>query len=116
MSLGKQIVKLRMQKQWKQKDLAELVGVDPRHLVRWEYDRSRPRQKAIEKLAEVLGVSVAELLSEADKNPLSQITDPELKDLVENIPSLNPSKQEALKIVLRDMLTCQQINKFNRAS
>ncbi len=116
MSLGQQIVKLRMQKQWKQKDLAERLGVDPRHLVRWEHDRAKPRPKALEKLAATLEVTVAELMEEAERNPLSRIEDDELRDLVENIPSLSESKQTALKTVLRDMLTCQNIQRFNRAS
>lgn len=116
MSLGRQIVKLRMQKQWKQKDLAERLGIDPRHLVRWEHDRAKPRPKALEKLAATLEVTVDELLGEAQRNPLSRIEDEELRDLVENIPSLNEAKQTALKTVLRDMLTCQNIQRFNRAS
>ena len=115
MSLGRQIVKLRMQKQWKQKDLAAKLGIDPRHLVRWEHDQAKPRAKALEKLAEVLEVTVPELLLDS-QSPLNRIADLELKELVENIPSLNAAKQEALKTVLRDMLTCQQIQRFNRAS
>lgn len=116
MSLGQQIVKLRMQKQWKQKDLAQRLGIDPRHLVRWEHDRAKPRPAALEKLAATLEVTVAELLEEAERDPLSKIEDDELRDLVENIPSLSESKLAALKIVLRDMLTCQNIQRFNRAS
>lgn len=115
-SLGRQIVKLRMQKQWKQKDLAAKLGINQRHLVRWELDQAKPRPKGMKLLAEVLEVTVEELVEEAERSPLSRIEDPELKELVENIPSLNESKQAALKIVLRDMLTCQQIQRFNRAS
>jgi len=115
-SLGRQIVKLRMQKQWKQKDLAEKLGIDQRHLVRWEHDQAKPRAKGLRRLAEVLEVSVEELTQEAERNPLSRIEDPELKELVENIPLLNDAKQAALKTVLRDMLTCQQITRFSKAS
>lgn len=115
-SLGQHIVKLRMQKQWKQKDLAEKLGINQRHLVRWELDQAKPRPKGLKMLAEVLEVTTEELLEEGTRNPLSRIEDSELRELVENIPSLNETKQAALKIVLRDMLTCQQISRFNRAS
>ena len=116
MSLGRQIVKLRMQKQWKQKDPVAKLGINRRHLVRWELDQAKPRPKGMKLLAEVLGVTVEELVEEAERSPLSRIEDPELKELVENIPSLNASKQAARKRGLRDMLTCQQIQRFNRAS
>lgn len=63
MTLGKRIGTLRRQKEWKQDDLAELLGVSPQAVSKWENDQTCPDISLLPKLAEVLGVTVDELLS-----------------------------------------------------
>lgn len=109
MSLGKTIVRLRMQKQWKQKDLAEKMGVHQRNLVRWEHDQVKPRAKVIEKLAEVLEVSTDELLSEAAFHHGILERDPEMVEILEQFCELETEQREALKLVLRDLVTLKRL-------
>ena len=71
MSLGKTIVRLRMQKAMKQKDLVNALGVQQRMVTRWENDEALPRPKTIEKIARVLGVTPEELLAEAHPAPVA---------------------------------------------
>ena len=105
MSLGKTIVRLRMQKAMKQKDLVNALGVQQRMVTRWENDEALPRPKTLEKIAQVLGVAVDELLAEAHQAPVAQVDDPELQQLLRELPNLQPNQRDALKTVLRDMLT-----------
>ncbi len=109
MSLGSRIVSMRRQKNWKQVELAEKLGVAPRQLVRWENDQSRPRGPALETIAKVLDTTVETLISEPSPQSLERIEDPELRELLSYIPEFGKSKHEALKILLRDMVTSHQV-------
>jgi transcriptional regulator with XRE-family HTH domain len=111
MSLGKKIIALRKQKNWKQKDLADRLGITARQLVRWELDQVHPRPKAIEQLAHILGVQVEDLTvgtAPSDKH----IEDRELQQLLSYIPELDAYRLEGLKRVLRDIVTCHQFDRF----
>ena len=110
MSLGKTIIRLRMQRQWKQKDLAEKLGMHPRNLIRWENDQVRPRAKALEHLAEVLEVSVAELET-GEPNAARIQEDPELFEMVDHILELSLPQREAIKLVVKDMLALRRMEK-----
>lgn len=63
MTLGKRIAMLRRQKGLKQDTLAEVLGVSPQAVSKWENDQTCPDISLLPKLAELLGVSVDELLS-----------------------------------------------------
>ena len=112
MSFGKKIVSLRKQKNWKQKDLADRLGITARQLVRWELDQVRPRPKSIEQLATALGVPMEELTSEPAPASLEKVEDSELRELLSYIPELDPYRLEGLKRVLRDIVTCHQFDRF----
>lgn len=108
MSLGKTIIRLRMQKQWKQKDLAEKLGIHQRNLVRWENDQARPRAGALQRLADVLEVTVQEL-ERGDGHAARLAQDPELTEMLQQFLELEPAQRDALKLVLRDMLTLRRL-------
>ena len=111
MSLGKKIVALRKQKNWKQKDLADRLGITARQLVRWELDQVHPRPKTIDQLAQVLGVQVEDLTTGTVASSRT-IEDSELQQLLSYIPELDPYRLEGLKRVLRDIVTCHQFDRF----
>lgn len=107
MSLGSTISDLRKKKGLTQVDLAESLGVHQSHITRWESDRVRPRQKTLDRLAELLDASVEELLvggREALASSL-QIDDPELVELLADIPKLEKDEVGALKIVLKGLMS-----------
>jgi len=71
MTLGKRIAMLRRQKGLKQEDLANTVGVSSQAVSKWENDQTCPDISLLPKLAELLGVTVDELLS-GEKKELAQ--------------------------------------------
>ena len=60
---GQLIAEQRKQMQWTQKQLGEKVGVSDKAVSKWERGLSFPDVAIVEKLAEVLQLSIAELLS-----------------------------------------------------
>ncbi len=63
-NVGARIRQLRFEKHWTQDDIAEKVGVTREAVSYWELNRRTPAIGTLEKIAQVLGVSVAELLEE----------------------------------------------------
>ncbi|MBR6533316.1 MAG: helix-turn-helix transcriptional regulator [Clostridia bacterium] len=62
-TLGKRIATLRHEKELKQDELAEKLGVSPQAVSKWENDQTCPDISLLLLLAKILGVSVDELLS-----------------------------------------------------
>ena len=61
-TLGKRIAALRREKNLKQDDLAQALGVSPQAVSKWENDQTCPDISLLPQLAKLLGVSVDELL------------------------------------------------------
>ena len=61
-TLGKRIAALRREKELKQDELAEKLGVSPQAVSKWENDQTCPDISLLPLLAKILGVSVDELL------------------------------------------------------
>lgn len=66
-SMGELICSLRKEKGMTQRELAEQMNVTDKAVSKWERDLSCPDINSIPRLAEVLGVSVEELLHTAKK-------------------------------------------------
>lgn len=62
-TLGKRIAALRRDKELKQDELAEKLGVTPQAVSKWENDQTCPDILLLPLLAETLGVSIDELLT-----------------------------------------------------
>ena len=62
-SMGNRIGMLRRRKELKQDALAEMLGVSPQAVSKWENDQTCPDISLLPKLAKILGVSVDELLT-----------------------------------------------------
>ena len=77
-SIGETIASLRKQKGMTQNELAEKMNVTDKAVSKWERDLSCPDINTISKLADILDVSVEELLK-AKKKENSNI---KMKDLV----------------------------------
>lgn len=73
-TLGKRIAALRREKDMKQDELAERLGVSPQAVSKWENDQTCPDISALPLLAKALGVSVDELLTgEKDEAPVVRV-------------------------------------------
>ena len=66
-TMGQIIVQLRKDKNMTQLELAEKMGVTDKAVSKWERDLSCPDVSSIPKLAEVLEVSVEQLLQSKEK-------------------------------------------------
>jgi transcriptional regulator with XRE-family HTH domain len=92
--------------------LAEMLEVSPRVYNRWERGAAVPRLDTLVKIAEILEVSLDELVGrkEPDLDALS-IRNPELHSLYKEIDRLSDEDQQAL-VVLLDSLVKR--SKFQR--
>ncbi len=77
-SIGETIAYLRKQKGMTQNELAEKMNVTDKAVSKWERDLSCPDVNSISKLADILGVSVEELLKAKKKDD----SNTKLKDLI----------------------------------
>jgi transcriptional regulator with XRE-family HTH domain len=109
MSLGKAICELRKRKQYRQTDLAEKLGIHQTLVARWENDKTRPRRKTLERLAEALEVPVESLLVSGFERLPEALDDSELTELLQKLPQLSIQQREALKTFLRDMLKLSEL-------
>ena len=62
-TMGNRIAMLRRKKELKQDTLAEMLGVSPQAVSKWENDQSCPDISLLPKLGKILGVTVDELLT-----------------------------------------------------
>ena len=69
-SIGEIISTLRREKGMTQKELADMIGVTDKAVSKWERDVACPDTQTIPKLAEILGISVEELIN-AKTTPIS---------------------------------------------
>lgn len=67
-TIGKKISEFRKEKGIKQEQMAELCGVSPQAVSKWENDISCPDILLLPKIAEIFDITVDELLSEKPKN------------------------------------------------
>ena len=88
-TIGKRIASLRKGKGLTQDELSEMMGVSPQAVSKWENDQSCPDITSLPQLAEILGITVDELLSGKKAEPTVKLV-PEaqrkdIKDLMMRI-------------------------------
>lgn len=67
--IGKRLKELREKKNMYQKEFAEALGVDQTTVSSWERDRTEPNMGMVYKMAEILDVTVGELMGEKPSTP-----------------------------------------------
>lgn len=80
-TLGERIAQLRKEKGLKQDELAEMLGITPQAISKWENDQTCPDISLLPKLAEILGVTVDELLSGKTEAAVKVVPMEERKDI-----------------------------------
>ena len=81
MTLGKRIAFLRKDKEFKQDELAEKLGVSAQAVSKWENDQTCPDITLLPELAKLLGVTVDELLSGKSEPKVRILPEAERKDI-----------------------------------
>ena len=86
-TLGRRISALRHERELKQDELAAMLDVSPQAVSKWENDQTCPDITALPKLAEILGVTVDELLSgkKEEALPAVQILPPTQRKKIEDM-------------------------------
>lgn len=106
-TIGEKIKSLRKARGWSQGELAEKLGVKPQNISRYEKGHVQPRESTLALFAEVFELPLSELTNVAAPLAVSDV-DPELAEYVRAIPSLDPKDQEAVKCVLRALVTAKK--------
>jgi transcriptional regulator with XRE-family HTH domain len=113
--LGQNIARLRRQKRWTQRELAESLHTDHSMVTRWEKGKVLPRPDTLERLAQALGVSIDDLtlsLPLPSSQLFARLEDPELAALLHQVDVLDQRDREALKAVLEAMLTRSRLREM----
>lgn len=72
--IGERICKARQKKGWTQEQLAQEMHVVRQTISKWEQNISVPDVQSLQKLSQVLGISVAELLGASPEEPNEENT------------------------------------------
>ena len=67
-TFGQNVVKARVEKRWKQKDLQAAAHLSQRYLSALEHDKVDPRLSIVRRIARALDVGVEKLLREDTEN------------------------------------------------
>ncbi len=92
--------------------LAELLTVSPRVYNRWERGAAIPRLDTLVKIAEILEVSLDELVGRREPDlDAVRIRNPELHSLYKEIDRLTDEDQQALVVLLDSLIKRSQMRK-----
>lgn len=111
-TLGKRIAMLRRQKELKQEELARMLNVSPQAVSKWENDQTCPDISLLPKLAQILGVTVDELLSGKDeqKQCTVKVIPPEnRKDIKDMVLRIVVDSQEGDRVRINLPMTLVQV-------
>lgn len=95
---GKNLSTFRKQRRLTQLALANMLDVQPRMVGRWEQGKSRPQFEYIIKLAQVLEVTIDQLVygEQGPEKPVFEIKNKRLKELCRQVDELKPDEQEII--------------------
>ena len=72
-TIGKRISEYRKKKNLKQDELAEMLGVSPQAVSKWENDLSCPDISLLPELSRILGVSIDEIVQGKKEEPIVSV-------------------------------------------
>jgi transcriptional regulator with XRE-family HTH domain len=100
---------LRERRGLTQARLAELLEVSPRGYNRWETGAAAPRLDTLVKIAEILNVTLDELVGRTEPTSQVVIQNPKLHALYREIDGLSDEDQQALVILLDSLIKRSQM-------
>ena len=100
MTSGKRIAALRREKGLKQDDLAGMLEVSPQAVSKWENDQTCPDISLLPGLANILGITVDELLSGKQENApvVTMVPEQQRKDIKDMLLRITVDSHEGDKV------------------
>ena len=103
---------LRSARGLKQNRLAELLGIPPRSYNRWERGTYVPHVDMLVRLADILQVSMDELIGRTDTTSEPVIRNPELHELVQQVDQLPDFEQQTAVVMLDGLVKKHQMERL----
>jgi transcriptional regulator with XRE-family HTH domain len=104
-AFGQKLSKLRKLRGWTQPELAERVGVAVKTITYYEREATNPTAKTTERLAEVFGITPAELMKDVNQPSKVKAGPPSrLENIFEKVSILPRSKQKLVADMLEGFL------------
>lgn len=88
MTTPEKIIKLREQRGWSQRELANRVGLDPSVMNRIEVGKRPIKDDELKKLSEILNVTADYLIGRSDKEHYYDLTDKDEKDIAKQLENI----------------------------
>ncbi len=103
---------LRTARGLKQNRLAELLGIPPRSYNRWERGTYVPHVEMLVKLADILQVSLDELIGRTDNLSEPTIRNHELHELMQQVDQLPDFEQQTAVVMLDGLVKKSQMERL----
>lgn len=110
-TIGEKIKVLRQERGWSQGDLGDRVGIKAQNISRYEKNKTVPRESTLKVFAEVFERPISEFTQLASTVDIPDM-DPELARYVRAIPTLDKEDQEAVKRMLRALVTAKKAQRL----
>jgi len=99
---GERLAKTRKENNFTQDELAKLIHVHGRHISRIEQGKANPSAEVIKRIAEVLKVSIDQLLCDDTSNIVTvRINDKELLKSIEEVDRLTEEDRTVIKRLIQ---------------
>lgn len=105
---------LREARHLSQSRLAELLKIDPRSYNRWERGGNAPHLDTLIRIADILQVTLDELVGRKKATIETKIRNHELHDLCQQADNLPDDEQRALILVIDGLIKKSQMTKIMR--
>ena len=102
---AKRLKELREERKITQSRLSELLGIDPRAYNRWERSDTVPQLETLVKIADVLQVTLDELVGRSETTSPPQIRNQRLMELYQKLDLLNDEDQKAAIVLIDSLVT-----------
>lgn len=97
--LGSKIKEYRRQYNYSQRDLAELLNVSAKSVGRWEQNKTKPSVDELKLLADIFGISEAELLREDNELSMNSV-ESALDKISDGVDNLVTGQDEINKTIM----------------
>ncbi len=109
---AKRLKQLREERSMTQARLASLLDIDPRAYNRWERGSNMPQLDTLIKIADILKVSLDELVGRTESISEPKIRNNKLLHLYEKVDNLPDQDQQALVIMLDGLVARSNMQKL----